>query len=183
MTTSLTQPVTELMSTPVQSVSGDTSIVNAAEVLLDEDIGSVLIEEPAGIVTKTDIVSGIRTMQSPEETTVTEVMTQPVISVTYDATVQQAVDTMETHGVKRVVVEQHDDGSKRFAGIISVTDLTGALSESHETVVGMYVGLASAESPYLYECVECGNRITADHQPEACPECGGPTRNLSVSRD
>lgn len=183
MTVSLTQSVTELMTTPVHSVSADTSVVSAAEILLNKDIGSVIAKEPAGILTKTDLVSGIHTVDSLEETTVAELMTQPVISVMSDATVQQAVDKMEDHNVKRIAVEQHENADERFIGIISVTDLTGALSESHETAIGMYVGLASADSPYMYECVECGNRITSDHQPESCPECGGPTRNLSVSRD
>ncbi|ERG91166.1 MAG: putative signal-transduction protein containing cAMP-binding and CBS domain protein [Haloquadratum walsbyi J07HQW1] len=187
MTPSLTQSVTELMTTPVHSVNADTSVADAAEILLDENIGSVIVKDPAGILTKTDLVSGIRADENLEKTTVAELMTQPVISVTSVATVQQAVDKMETHNIKRIAVEhkheQDENHEEPFVGIISVSDLTGALSESHETAIGMYVGLASANSPYMYECVECGNRITSDHQPEACPECGGQTRNLSVSRD
>lgn len=41
----------------------------------------------------------------------------------------------------------------------------------------------SPEPPYTYECQECGHRLEADHQPEACPECGGAMQDLSVSRE
>ncbi|MFC5970351.1 rubrerythrin-like domain-containing protein [Halomarina salina] len=33
--------------------------------------------------------------------------------------------------------------------------------------------------PYIYECVDCGEREEADQQPVACSECGGEMRNLS----
>lgn len=52
MTPSLTQSVTELMTTPVHSVNADTSVADAAEILLDENIGSVIVKDPAGILTK-----------------------------------------------------------------------------------------------------------------------------------
>jgi len=36
------------------------------------------------------------------------------------------------------------------------------------------------EPPFIYECVDCGKRLEADHQPVECPECGGEMRNISV---
>lgn len=34
-----------------------------------------------------------------------------------------------------------------------------------------------------YECEECGNRLTAEHQPGRCPECGGPVVDISIPRE
>lgn len=34
-----------------------------------------------------------------------------------------------------------------------------------------------------YECSDCGTRVEAEHQPETCPECGGDTIDISVSRE
>jgi rubrerythrin len=39
------------------------------------------------------------------------------------------------------------------------------------------------EPPYTYECMDCGNRVEADHQPEECPGCGGQMQDLAVSRE
>ena len=35
------------------------------------------------------------------------------------------------------------------------------------------------EPPYMYECVDCGNRIKADSRPGECPECGGEMQDIS----
>lgn len=39
------------------------------------------------------------------------------------------------------------------------------------------------EPPYTYECMECGYRTEADHQPQECPRCHGAMQDLSVSRE
>lgn len=39
------------------------------------------------------------------------------------------------------------------------------------------------EPPFTYECVACGYRLKADSRPEACPECGGEMRDISVTRE
>ncbi|MFC6765021.1 rubrerythrin-like domain-containing protein [Natrinema soli] len=37
--------------------------------------------------------------------------------------------------------------------------------------------------PYTYECMECGHRMTADHQPMECTECEGEMLNLSKPQE
>lgn len=39
------------------------------------------------------------------------------------------------------------------------------------------------ETPFTYECVDCGHRIEADERPGECPECGGEMQNISVPRE
>jgi len=39
------------------------------------------------------------------------------------------------------------------------------------------------EAPFVYECIGCGTRVEADHQPETCPDCGAQMRDLSVSHE
>ncbi|MFD1512113.1 rubrerythrin-like domain-containing protein [Halomarina rubra] len=39
------------------------------------------------------------------------------------------------------------------------------------------------EPPYTYECMDCGERVEAEHQPVACRNCGGEMRNISVSSE
>lgn len=39
------------------------------------------------------------------------------------------------------------------------------------------------EGEHTYECTECGDRISAEEQPVACPECGEHMRNISKPRE
>lgn len=36
---------------------------------------------------------------------------------------------------------------------------------------------------YTYECVDCENRVKAEHQPGECPKCGGTMENISVPQE
>jgi rRNA maturation endonuclease Nob1 len=37
--------------------------------------------------------------------------------------------------------------------------------------------------PYIYECMLCGRRRTAEHQPGYCANCGGAMQDISVARE
>ena len=41
----------------------------------------------------------------------------------------------------------------------------------------------STSAPHVYECLECGNRLRAEHQPVECPNCGGQMQNIEQSRE
>lgn len=38
-------------------------------------------------------------------------------------------------------------------------------------------------STRTFECLECGERVEADHQPVECEECGGELQDISVPRE
>ena len=42
---------------------------------------------------------------------------------------------------------------------------------------------SSEDPPYTYECLECGNRVEAEHYPGECPDCGGEMQNISKPRE
>jgi CBS domain-containing protein len=177
----LNTPVTEVMTAPVRTVPGDLSVREAASILVEEGIGSVVVEDPAGVVTKTDLVRGIDDGIDFERTTVDDLMSSPIRTVESEDDVRAVVDGMEEHGVKRLVVTSDSEP----VGVVSVSDLADVFADDLDldTVVGMFVGVASAEPPYVYECIECSSRVTAEHGPERCPECGGNLQNISVARE
>ena len=181
MDESLDTPVADVMTTPVRTVPSDRSAREAASTLLEEGIGSLVVESPAGIVTKTDLVRAIHERVDLDGTTVADLMSSPTLTVGPEDDVRTVVDRMEEHGVKRLVVTSDSEP----VGVVSVSDLADVLSPDLDldTVVGMFVGVASAEPPYVYECVDCSSRVTAEHGPEQCPECGGSLRNISVARE
>jgi predicted transcriptional regulator len=177
----LDTPVAEVMTTPVRTVPGDLSAREAASVLVEDGIGSVVVAEPAGIVTKTDLVRAIHERIDFDGTTVADLMSSPIVTVGPDDDVRTVVDRMEEHGVKRLVVASASESEP--VGVVTVSDLADVFSVDLDTVVGMFVGVASAEPPYVYECVDCGTRVTAGSRPEQCAECGGRLQNISVARE
>jgi CBS domain-containing protein len=129
--------VETVMSSPIRTVDGDVSARDVAGILVQEDIGSVVVEVStgSGILTKTDLVAGIDESLDPDRTTVADLMTSPVITVTPDADVQTVIDRMEANGIKRLVVEENG----AFVGIVTVTDLAEAFAVDLDTVIGMFV--------------------------------------------
>jgi signal-transduction protein with cAMP-binding, CBS, and nucleotidyltransferase domain len=168
------------MTEPVRTVEPDLTVREAARYLAEDHIGSIVVEgEPPGLVTKTDVVTGVRDGVDHGETTVASLMSSPVTTVGVDADLGEAIDRMETDGLRRLPVA--DDG--RVVGIVTTTDLLSALAADSRTVAGALARGYDLDRPHTYECVACGYRESAERHPETCPECGGRLRNLSVARE
>jgi predicted transcriptional regulator len=179
MVETLDTPVRDVMTQPVRTIEGDLTARDAATIMVEEGIGSVVVTDPVGVVTKTDLVVGIHDATDFGSTPVSDLMTRSLITIAPDADVQMAIDLMEEHGLKRLVVES--DGV--LVGIVTVTDLAEAFAVDLNTVIGMFAGTSSESTPRTFECIDCGHRLSADVRPEDCPECGGQLRNISVPRE
>jgi len=171
------QPVESIMTAPVQSVTADRPAREVATILHEEGIGSVVVEDADGIVTKTDLLAGIK--RSRLEAPVSELMTDPVVTVPRDADVQTAIDRMHRYEIKRVVVE---DGPEAV-GIVSTTDIRQALASDIDSAIGLFAGSVDTDSDDTYECISCGERVTAASKPGTCQSCDAPMRNISVPRN
>jgi signal-transduction protein with cAMP-binding, CBS, and nucleotidyltransferase domain len=179
MTEALDTPVREVMTRPLRTVESDLTAQRAAEIMVSEGIGSVVVAEPRGVVTKTDLVRGVQEGRDLERTPVSELMSRPLLTVDPTDDVQDVVNRMEDHGVKRLIVTS---GSE-LVGIVTATDLAAALAVDLDAVIGLFADTSSADRPHTYECVECGTRGRSDSHPTACPDCGGRIRNISVPRE
>ena len=120
-------PVSEIMSTPVERIDGSDSVVAAARALTDREIGSLVVgtDEIEGIITESDIVASVASRVDPE-TQVTELLSDPVVTITSDATVSRAGAQMGEHNIKRLPVTEGVGGDP--IGIVTTTDLAGYLS-------------------------------------------------------
>lgn len=128
--------VRQLMSSPVRSVDGRTAVAEAARILCDERIGSVLIHaHDDGILTDTDIVRTVKAGRDPEQTMVSEVMTSPVVTIEPDASVRAATEQMTDRGIKKLPVESAEE----YVGIVTTTDVVGHLSPELDDVIEMFV--------------------------------------------
>lgn len=114
-------PVSEIMSTPVVRVESDASIREAAATLADERVGSLVVGNDIveGIVTETDVVRAVGSGVDLEATTVGAVMSDPVVTIRPDESVQEAGERMGHNGVKKLPITE--DGVP--VGIVTTTDL------------------------------------------------------------
>jgi CBS domain-containing protein len=117
------------MSSPVQTVTPETPIHEAAGTMLDRDIGSLVVvdedDRPEGILTTTDCVTLVARQGSTDETLVREFMTTGIETATADENIQTAANRMMNHGSHHLPVV-NDDGS--VIGILTTTDLMAYLS-------------------------------------------------------
>ncbi|WP_299270651.1 cyclic nucleotide-binding/CBS domain-containing protein [Halorientalis sp.] len=114
-------PVSEIMSAPVKTVGKNATVEEVARVFAEEGVGSLIIgEDPVdGIITEYDVVESIGQGENPAETTVGQLMSEPVVTIRPGDTVENAGDRMGNNGVKKLPVTE--DGKP--TGIVTTTDL------------------------------------------------------------
>ena len=121
--------VGRLMSTDLHTESPDTIVEDAAQVLLENDVGSVLVVDDEGglegILTRTDFVEIVAKSQPKAQTTVSKYMTDDVITTDAGASIRDVADVMMEHGFHHVPVVDEDD---RVVGMLTTTDLAAYLS-------------------------------------------------------
>ncbi len=122
--------VESLMTTDVVTVRGDGTLRDAAERLLDEEVGSVIVVDgdgnPSGIVTETDLLRATYKTDAPlSEIPVAKLSHRPLVTTKPSATVQYVAHRMAKEGVKKVPVMDDLD----LVGIITMTDIVWHLSD------------------------------------------------------
>ncbi|MFB6308549.1 MAG: CBS domain-containing protein [Haloarculaceae archaeon] len=126
--------VARIMSTDVYTVSPDTLVEDAAQAMLDEGIGSVLVvdddEKLEGILTTSDFVRIVAKSHPKAETAVSRYMTEEVITTSAQAQITDAAATMATYDVTHLPVVDDEDG---LIGMITATDLANYLSSAELT--------------------------------------------------
>ncbi len=126
--------VHEVMTSSVDWVSPDTSVVEVAQLMKKDDVGSVPIckgNELVGIITDRDIVlKVVAAGGDTKNTSVKEIMSKDIKSVTSNQDVHEAADLMSKYQIRRLpVVEQG-----KLVGILAIGDL--AIEKIHINEAG-----------------------------------------------
>lgn len=120
--------VSDIMSSPVITVEGEANARDAAILMTDRRIGSVIVTErgrPVGIVTERDLLERVVSpCRDPCETRMKEIMSSPLINVPGDANILEAMRKMREKDISRLVVMEGD----RLLGIVSERDIIRAVS-------------------------------------------------------
>ena len=131
----------DIMKPGAQWITRGDTVATAATAMADLGVGSLVVadddERRCGIITDRDIVvKCIALGLSPETTTAAELCESTPRWVSADADVEDVLDQMEGHRVKRMPVIDN----KRLVGMISEADLARHLDDNQlgEFVTAIY---------------------------------------------
>ena len=121
--------VARLMSTTLHTVSRDTLVEDAAQTMLEHDVGSVVVVGDAGdvegILTTTDFVRIVAERKPKDQTPVSAYMSRDVVTVSAQDDVRDVADVLIEHGFHHLPVVDENEG---LIGMVTTTDLAGYLS-------------------------------------------------------
>ncbi|RZA09787.1 MAG: CBS domain-containing protein [Proteobacteria bacterium] len=114
----------DIMTNQIEMLPPDASILDAAQLMDSNDIGSVPVVDDGeilGLVTDRDItVKVIAKGLDPNQVQLRDIMTSPIITAYEDQSIDEAGELMEAHQIRRLVVL---DRAKKLVGIVALGDL------------------------------------------------------------
>jgi CBS domain-containing protein len=119
----------------VLTVSGQASVLEAIGIMSEANVGAIVIQDgdrPGGIFTERDYLRKIALKGlSSKNTTVSEVMSSPLITVELSDATRDAMETMTERRCRHLIVT---DGGK-MVGIVSLGDLVKRMLQEKEAEV------------------------------------------------
>ncbi len=112
------------MSTPLETISKDATVREAAQRMRDADISALVVTTtPRAIISSTDVLDAVAGGDDVSALRVSDVMTTDVETATPDLYMEEVAAMMATYGIKHLPVVEDD-----YVGMISSTDVTAHLS-------------------------------------------------------
>ena len=128
----MAKSVRDAMTENPRAIGASASVVEAARLMRDEHIGSLPItddEELVGMITDRDITTRVvAEAADPKMTSVGDVVSRDLISVEPDEDLEEAVQLMASHQVRRLPVVENG----RLVGIVAQADVALNLRENEQ---------------------------------------------------
>ncbi|WP_454061840.1 CBS domain-containing protein [Candidatus Nitrospira salsa] len=117
------RPLSVLMRRNIEQISGEETILTAAQHMTHKQIGALLVTESSkmiGIVTERDLIQKVMAFNhDPKHIHVSAIMNQPLIGIDINRTVHDASDLMAEKWIRHLPVTENGN----IVGILSVRDL------------------------------------------------------------
>jgi CBS domain-containing protein len=124
--------VRDAMTENPRSIGVSASVVEAARLMREEHIGSLPITEDerlVGMITDRDITTRVvAEAADPKTTSVGDVYSRDLISVEPDNDLEEALQLMSRHQVRRLPVVENE----RLVGIVAQADIALTLTENEQ---------------------------------------------------
>ena len=120
--------VKDLMTKNVVTIDAEKTVVEAAVLMSEKDIGDLVVMEgntPVGIITERDIVRRVLAERKPVSTKVSKVMTTPLKVIDPDAPIKEAARRMVNRKIRRLPVIKDN----KLVGILTAADFARHLSK------------------------------------------------------
>jgi CBS domain-containing protein len=131
------------MEPRVLTVEVTSTAKNSARMMNKFGVSSLIVsseDDVVGIVTERDIITRVvASGQNPEQVTVGEIMSEPIIVVNTDTPIEHAVQIMITEKIKKLPVMEKEGEKAILVGILSMTDIARVqpdLIESFKHLMG-----------------------------------------------
>jgi CBS domain-containing protein len=148
----LEEPISKFINPKLITISSELKVSDAAKVMSESKVDSVLIFENdsvIGIITDKDIISGVVAKGiDPSKISVKTITQKPLIKIHKDSKVKDAINLMNKHDIRRLVVT--DD--KRAIGTISRKKIVGDMSKYS-------ISLPELEIPTKIKCPYCSSQF------------------------
>jgi CBS domain-containing protein len=116
-------PLAILMSRNLKTIPHNATLKEAACLMRDKRIGSLLVvrnDDHVGILSETDLVRrGIAEGLDPDKAMVEGIMSSPIITIDIEKTAEEANAVMSERGIRHLTITNEG----QIVGILSVRDL------------------------------------------------------------
>ncbi len=133
--TTVAQVIQDKDAREVHTISPNATVLEAITLMANKGIGAVVVTQDTkviGILSERDYTRKIALMQrTSDHTTVAEIMTSKVISVTRSHTVKQCLELMTDGHLRHLPVLEADE----LVGFVSIGDLVKATMEDQKKLI------------------------------------------------
>ncbi len=153
--------VRDSMTSPVITISPESSLLEASKLMRDKDSGAVIVvegSEALGIVTEHDFVIFIANATDMDSTKVGEVMSKPLFTISPDSSIIDAAKVMGSNKIRKLPVVENDE----LKGIVTSEDIAKIAPSELELLMEIVSIKLDGVNEYLGEtssgnCENCGN--------------------------
>jgi CBS domain-containing protein len=165
--------LSQLCQRDILTVSAEAPVRKAAEMMRTHHVGALALTDPedptrvVGVVTDRDLVIHLLAQdRTPQEQNIGAFSTVHLIRVPGTATVHEAVQAMNQHGVRRVFITEPNG---RLMGLLSIDDLLATLTDELSALsqaLRMGIDLESSRTSPMFNPGDLpGGMYLAQHEP------------------
>jgi CBS domain-containing protein len=124
----MTTTINSIMRKRLETIEGTASVQQAAKKMKDKNVSSLVVVDesglPQGLVSERDLVRKVCTTDVSISTVKNkEVMSSPLVTISFRSSPSEAADMMLQHNVRHLLVVDNDNVNKPI-GIITPLDFT-----------------------------------------------------------
>ena len=145
--------ILEIVNKDVKVIDQEQNIFDTSKIMIDNNVGSVVIidnenKNPVGIITERDIVRIVSTFAlSDLQVPIRELMSYPLITLSQNASVLDAMKLMYERKIRRVIILE----GNTLVGIVTEHDLFKLLMSNKELITTVIASDFPIPQKDLYE--------------------------------